>query len=276
MRVIDFHVHLARYDQARPSIEEWTKGFVGEDLEGFARRYSDPQEFLSLMDRSGIDYAVVLAEQSPLCTGFADNDRVAEFCRGQNRLIPFASLNPFLTPSPARELERLVTEQGFCGLKLYPTYQYFYPNDPIMYPVYAQAQSLGIPVMFHTGSSIFRGARLKYGDPLYLDDVAVDFPDLKILAVHGGRGFWYDRAMFLARIHPNLYVEISGLPPRKLLDLFPEMERFAHKFIFGSDWPGMPDLAGNVEAIRRLPVSPEAIEKILWGNAAELLGVENA
>jgi len=78
--------------------------------------------------------------------------------------------------------------------------------------------------MFHPGSSLFRGFRLKYGDPLNLDDVAVEFPDLVIVQAHGARGFWYDRAAFLARIHPNVYMEVAGLPPHRLLDYFPELE----------------------------------------------------
>ncbi|RMG93858.1 MAG: amidohydrolase, partial [Candidatus Dadabacteria bacterium] len=135
-------------------------------------------------------------------------------------------------------------------------------------------QELGWPVMVHTGSSVFRGAKLKYGDPLHLDEVAVDFPELTLLMVHGGRGFWYDRAEFLAGLHPNLYLEISGLPPRKLLSYFPGLERIHRKVVFGSDWPGNPGIRANVEAIRQLPLSEAAKEAILGGNAARILGLE--
>jgi predicted TIM-barrel fold metal-dependent hydrolase len=165
---------------------------------------------------------------------------------------------------------------GFRGVKLYPTYQQFYANDSRLYPLYAKAQEKGIPVMIHTGSSIFRGSRLKYGDPLYMDDVAVDFPELILLMAHSGRGFWYNRAYFLAKLHANVYMEISGLPPQKLLNYFPELERVADKVIFGSDWPGMPHIRRNIEAIRSLPLEEETKEKILGGNAARILGLDSS
>ncbi len=164
-------------------------------------------------------------------------------------LIPFASINPFTTVRMDIELQRLV-EKGYRGIKMYPTYQHFYPNDPSLYPLYARAEELQIPVMFHTGSSVFEGARLKYGDPLYLDDVAVDFPKMKIILVHGGRGFWYDRAFFLAKLHANVYMEIAGLPPKKLTYYFPELEKISHKVLFGSDWPGVKDIKHNINIFK--------------------------
>ena len=162
-------------------------------------------------------------------------------------------------------------ENGFRGKNA--PYQFFYPNEPLLYPLYACAQELQIPVLFHTGSSIFHGTRLKYGDPLYFDDVAIDFPQMNIVLVHGGRGFWYDRALFLARLHPNIYVEIAGLPPQNLMKYFPEIDKITDKVIFGSDWPGVPSIKKNIEAIKQLPLTKEAIDKILGGNAARLLNI---
>jgi len=110
-----------------------------------------------------------------------------------------------------------VCEWGTCGLKLYPTYNCFYPNDNMVYPVYVAAERLQIPVMVDTGSSVFAGSRLKYGDPVYLDDMAVDFLRPSQLITYGGRPFWYDQAMALATLHPNVYVEVgcrlSACPP---------------------------------------------------------------
>jgi hypothetical protein len=108
-----------------------------------------------------------------------------------------------------------------------------------------------------------------------MDDVAVDFPELTLLMVHSGRGFWYERAYFLAKLHTNVYMEISGLPPKRLLDYFPELERVADKVIFGSDWPGMPYVGSNIEAIRELPLSEETKDKILGENAARILKITN-
>jgi uncharacterized protein len=271
---IDFHFHAALYHDVRPWVIEWMKTEIDDPI-AFVSSILTRERVGSYLRENGVDYAVALAEINPITTGLQTNDEVAEFCRGIDCLIPFCNINPFLVGDLARELERCVKELGFRGLKLYPTYQHFYPNDSRIYPLYAKAQELRIPVMLHTGSSIFRGSRLKYGDPLYLDDVAVDFPKLTLLMVHSGRGFWYDRAYTLAKLHRNLYMEISGLPPQKLLEYFPELDRLADKVIFGSDWPGMPHIKRNIELIRALPLSEETKDKILGGNAARILGIEN-
>jgi len=271
--VIDFHFHAGLYHDLHPWVIDWLKETV-PDPAAYVSGILTREGIARFLRENGVDYAVVLAELSPITTGMVSNEQVAEICRGVDCLIPFCNLNPFLVADLAGELERYVTELSFRGMKLYPTYQHFYANDSRLYPLYAKAQELGIPVMVHTGSSIFRGARLKYGDPLYLDDVAVDFPGLTLLIVHGGRGFWYDRAYFLTKLHTNVYLEISGLPPQRLLDYFPELERVADKVIFGSDWPGMPHIGRNIELIRGLPLAEETKAKILGGNAARILGID--
>jgi len=271
--VIDFHFHAGLYHEYHPWVIEWIRTQM-EEPEAFIQEVMTPAGIIRYLDDSGVDYAVALAELSPITTGVLSNEEVAEFCQGNDRMIPFCSINPFLVADLAAELERYVTEMGFRGLKLYPTYHHFYANSNRVYPLYAKAEALGIPVMVHTGSSVFKGARLKYGDPLYMDDVAVDFPGLTLLMVHSGRGFWYDRAYFLAKLHANLYMEIAGLPPQRLLEYFPELERVADKVIFGSDWPGMPYIKRNIEIIRDLPLKEETKEKILGGNAARILGIE--
>lgn len=271
--VVDFHIHPIYYEQYNKSPMNWIKDMhADKNWQEFCDRYCDPQQFVQYMRDNGVDYGVVLAELSPVATGICSNEYVLRFCSEQDRLIPFASINPYMVTSPSQELKQLFDE-GFRGVKLYPTYQLFYPNDRLIYPLYARAEELQIPVMLHTGSSIFKGSRLKYGDPLYLDDVAVDFPNLKIILVHSGRGFWYDRAFFLARLHENVYMEVAGLPPQKLLTYFPELERIADKIIFGSDWPGLTDVRGNIADIRNLPLKEESKEKILGKNAAKLLGL---
>jgi predicted TIM-barrel fold metal-dependent hydrolase len=274
--IIDFHVHTAYYQTTTKAYLGFLRQGWGERLEWMIQTYSSPEAFLGLMDESGIDYAVILAELAPLTTGIADNEYVAEFCSMSPRLIPFASINPYTSTRPTKELEDLVRTQGFRGLKLYPTYQHYYPNDAKIYPLYAKAMELGIPVSLHIGSSVFAGARLKYGDPIYIDDVAVDFPDLTILQCHSGRPFWYEKAFSLARIHENVYMEVSGLPPHRLLNYFPELERIAHKVIYGSDWPGVPTLKENIQALQSLPISDYSKRKILGENGARLLRIEEA
>jgi predicted TIM-barrel fold metal-dependent hydrolase len=191
--LIDFHVHLSTYSEHKPWVTEWIKqSYPGGGYDEYIRRYSDPGAFEELLIAEGVDYACVLAELSPVTTGVCTNEQVREFCKGRWRLLPFCDINPYLHTDLGGELRHKVEKEGFRGLKLYPTYQHYYLNDPRIYPLYQAAQDLGIPVLIHTGSSVFKGARLKYGDPLDLDDVANDFPSLNLVMAHSGRGFWYD------------------------------------------------------------------------------------
>ncbi len=271
--IIDMHIHPAYYEKYNPSTLAWIADQQGVAPEDFIDSNRDPERFVQYLKECGVDYGVVMAELTPITTGICTNEYVAEFCRGREMLIPFASINPYTVTRPEVELEYWVKEHGFRGLKLYPTYQYFYPNDSFLYRLYAKAEELQIPIMFHTGSSIFKGARIKYGDPVYMDDVAVDFPNLNILMVHSGRGLWYEQAFFLSKMHPNLYMEIAGLPPQRLLTYFPEFERNADKIIFGSDWPSIASIKSNIDTIHNLPLKEETKRKILGGNAARILGL---
>ena len=270
--VIDFHVHLAQYENLSTSTFEFGAAAYPSKkaYQAYCRKYSDPDNFLALMDANGVDYTIVVAEYAPLTTGIASNEKVAAFCQGKPRLIPFCSLNPYQHTDMHKRLDDLVVNHGFRGLKLYPTYNYFYPNDNFMYHLYSAAQRLGIPVLFHTGSSVFANSRIKYGNPIFFDDVAVDFPDLKIVMAHGGRGPWYEEAMTMVRLHRNVYIDVTGLPPQKLTEFFPDMRRFADKFVFGTDWPTV-DVKKNIEAICSLDLPADAVAKILGQNAWRLL-----
>ncbi len=147
-------------------------------------------------------------------------------------------------------------------IKIHPPHQLLFPNDYLngvkeLEIIYRAAEANGVPVMFHTGTSIFPGARNKYGDPMYVDDVAIDFPKLKILLAHGGRPLWMQTAFFLIRRHPNVFLDISGIPPKTLLKYFPRLEEIASKTLFGTDWPGpgVPDIKKNLDEFRTLPLS---------------------
>lgn len=271
---IDFHVHLSLYTVHKPWVTEWMLQTHPTGYEEYIKRYGDPGAFEELLTAEGVDYACILAELSHVTTGVCTNEQVRGFCRGRARLIPFCDINPHLHTNLREELHRKVEDEEFRGVKLYPTYQHYYLNDPRIYPLYQAAQELGIPVLIHTGSSVFTGSRIKYGDPLHLDDVATDFPDLKLVMAHSGRGLWYDRAFFLSKLHANLYMELSGLPPAKLMTYFPELARNTDKVIFGSDWPGMPWIRRNMDAISQLPLPADGVEKILGGNAARLLKMD--
>lgn len=271
--IIDFHIHIAPHRQDTPDYEKLLADALGsaEAVREFQRHYADPANMVAKLRDYGVDYGVALAEYSPLVTGYCTNDMVEDYCRGHGELLPFCSFNPFEEPDMPAALRRL-HGRGFRGVKLYPSYNHYHLNDAGMYPLYSVAQELGLPVLVHTGTSIFKNTRLKYANPIDADDVAVDFPDLTILLAHAGRMAWYGEAMTLARLHRNVYIELSGLAVKKLLQLFPDMERFSRKFVFGTDWPQV-DTAKNIAAIRGLGLSEAAQARILGGNAARILGI---
>ncbi len=162
-------------------------------------------------------------------------------------------------------------------IKIHPPHQLLFPNAyqngvKELEIIYRTAEANGIPVMFHTGTSIFAGARNRYGDPIFIDDVAVDFPKMKILLAHGGRPLWMHTAFFLLRRHPNVFLDISGIPPKALLKYFPRLEEIAHKTLFGTDWPGpgVPDIKKNLDDFRALPLKEEIKQQILSKTALSL------
>jgi predicted TIM-barrel fold metal-dependent hydrolase len=192
------------------------------------------------------------------------------------RLIAFGSVHPKYTKDPGGDVGRLV-ESGARAIKVHPPHQEFAANAYVngldgLAKVYLAAEELGIPVTIHTGTSVFPGARSRLGNPMDVDDVAIDFPDLKILLAHGGRPLWMAEAFFVVRRHPNVYLELSGIPPARLLEWFPRLEEIAEKVVWGSDWPspGIASMRGNVEQFLALPIGDEAKRKILYENAARL------
>ena len=157
MPVVDFHIHIGSTASMKPWVvayfQNYGKGSGAEEVINREGK-TDPSALVELLKKNGVDYAVVLAELSPITTGMVSNEEVTEFCKGRRELIPFANLNPYLNARLGDELERCVHELGMRGIKLYPTYQQFYPNDRTLYPLYGKAQELKIPVMVHTGSSL--------------------------------------------------------------------------------------------------------------------------
>src|SRR3989337_465621 len=178
---IDFHAHMGVYTFHNPWVTEWMKETHPEGYEEYIRKYDDPGAFEELLAAEGVDHACVLAELSDSTTGLCTNEQVRDFCRGRRRLFPFCDISPNRFTHLVVELGRRVVDGGFRGVKPHPSYQQYYPTEQRMYPLYQAAQDLGVPVMFHVGSSVFRGTRMKYCDPLHLDDGAGDFPEVTIV-----------------------------------------------------------------------------------------------
>jgi uncharacterized protein len=129
-----------------------------------------------------------------------------------------------------------------------------------------------MPIMIHTGTSIFPGARNRHAQPMLCDDVSIDYPNLVVILAHGGRPLWMNEAFFLIRRHKNMHMDISGIPPQKLMEYFPRIEEVADKVLWGTDWPGpgVPAIKGNIEKFNALPIGAAAKRKILYSNAAQL------
>lgn len=279
MRVFDAHVHIQPWQMLKPDVlEAFKAGHPG--FEGLLELARNPTKFLKLLDEQKIERAALINYVSPDVMGFSDevNEFVAGYCRAApERLIPVGSLHPRYTKNQAEQMEYLVCDLKIQMIKIHPPHQLFYPNDYLnglegLAVIYEKAQEFKIPVMVHTGTSIFPGARVKYGDPLCLDDVALDFPKLQIVVAHGGRPFWSEESFFLLRRHANMYLDISSIPPQNLLKYFPRLEQIADRTLFGSDWPGpgVTSIRANVEKFLELPLSDDAKRKILYNNAMKL------
>jgi predicted TIM-barrel fold metal-dependent hydrolase len=279
--VIDIHIHIQPQHMLRPEalalIRRGRKDYA--EIEKFSQ---DPAAFLKHLDLLGIERAGLINYVSPGIIGFPPevNDWCANYCAANpERLIAFGGVDPATMPAAGAEVDRLA-RIGIRGLKLHPPHQAISPNAyrdgcrPLA-EVYERAQANRLPVMVHTGTSIFPGARNLHAQPLLVDDVSIDYPDLVVILAHGGRPLWMEEAFFLVRRHKNMYMDISGIPPLKLLEYFPRIEEVADKVLWGTDWPGpgVPEIRRNMEQFRSLPISESAKSKILYDNAARLFPV---
>jgi predicted TIM-barrel fold metal-dependent hydrolase len=209
------------------------------------------------------------------------NEEIACFARDNaDIMIPFASIDPHKGKYGALEARRLVEEFGVKGFKFHPPLQNFTPNDRMAYPLYEVIAHYKLPAIFHTGHSGMGtgmrgggGVRLKYGQPILVDDVAVDFPDMKIILAHPSWP-WTDESLSMALHKENVFIDLSGWSPK----YFPPQvityanSQLRHKMLFGSDFPLIkPEkwLAAATAAGFREEVMPG----ILKGNAARVLGL---
>ncbi|UUP16685.1 amidohydrolase family protein [Nitratireductor thuwali] len=227
--------------------------------------------------------AVIFPVDSERETGFRryDNFEVADLAaKHSDILIPFASIDPAKGKAGAREARRLIEDHGIKGFKFHPTFQGFYPNDRSAYVLYEAIAEAGLPALFHTGQTGVgagmhggMGMKLKYSNPLYLDDVAVDFPDMQIILAHPSFP-WQEEALAVATHKPNIWIDLSGWSPKYFP---PILVRYANtllkdRVLFGSDWPAiMPDRW--LSDFEKLPIKDEVRPKILKENARRLLNI---
>lgn len=231
-------------------------------------------EFLESMRRGRVDKVVVFLRDDETSSGIKPaNEWVAELAEEYSRhFIPFYALDPNKGAMGASSLREACENLGFKGVKIHPYAARIYPNDPRVYPIYRAAEDLGIPVLFHSGPGPV-GTKIDYCRPIFIDDVALNFPNLKIIIAHFS-GPWYMEAHALAWRHENVYVDISFYPEAFIRSLPWQLfeETIPDKILFGTDYPfNRPD--ERVEMVDRLPVSGKTKKMILGENARRVLGL---
>jgi predicted TIM-barrel fold metal-dependent hydrolase len=282
MGVTDCHVHINPLWEMRPD----AAGLLGHADAAGGRYLKDPGAFLEYLDTCGVERAVLVNYVAPEVIGYTEktNEFVSDYVKANpERLIAVGGIRPD-HPDPEREIGRLATSLGIRGIKLHPAHQLFRPNAyvdgeiPGLRALYAACEKHHLPVIFHTGTSVFPRARNKFSDPLFLEDIALDFPDLTIVLAHGGRPIWMETATFLARRFPNVWLEVSGIPPTRLLDYFPRLGMLADKVLFGTDWPGpgVKDIGANLTGFRALSLPTDIQRRILEENPLRVFPRGNA
>lgn len=209
------------------------------------------------------------------------NEEIARLAaENSDVLIPFASIDPTRGKAGVEQAERLINEFGVRGFKFHPSAQGFYPNDRSAYPLYEVIAAHGLAALFHTGQTGVGagqpgggGVRLKYANPMLIDDVAADFPNMDIILAHPSFP-WQDEALAVATHKPRVYIDLSGWSPKYFP---PQLVQYAntllrHKMLFGSDFPVItPDRW--LSDFNKLPIKPEVVPLILKDNAARLFGL---
>lgn len=282
---IDFHTHAEE-----PCSHDRDDGYY-EFQENFAKYFKNPagHNMMPTPQETAAYYrdkkmaCVIFPVDAERNTGFKryENEEVARIC-GENSdvLIPFASIDPAKGKMGAREARRLVREFGVKGFKFHPTMQGFYPNDRSAYVLYEVIQEEGCVALFHTGQTgVGAGAhggmnmRLKYSNPIYLDDVAADFPDMSIVAAHPAFP-WVEEQLSVLTHKPNVYMDLSGWSPKYFPPILIQYMNslLKKKMLFGSDWPVItPDRW--ISDFEKLDIKEEVKPLVMKENAIRLLGL---
>ena len=276
--LVDVHLHAARLPTLKPAWRTWAQDFGDTGLIDAvydADGTVDPARFDAYLAAEGVDVALLFAEYSPKVTGIQAVEDLLPLTAHSDRMRLVANVNPHLHYPVEEELARQL-ELGAVACKVHPVHGGFPANDRAMYPAYALCQDAGIPLVVHCGTSTFPGSMNAYADPVLLDDVLRDFRSLDVVLAHGGRGWWYDAAAFLALSHERVWIELSGLPPSRLRDYYARQSwsRLTRKMIFGTDWPGVPGIARNARAVAELCPSDEVAKLVLAGNAARVYNLK--
>ncbi|MCX5203579.1 amidohydrolase family protein [Streptomyces sp. NBC_00237] len=280
---VDVHTHAEVSAQGNASLGDDLADASSAyfKLEGRNRKPTLPE--IAAYYRERRMAAVVFTVDAEHATGTAPvpNDEVAEAAAANaDVLIPFASIDPFRGRAGVRQARRLVEEYGVRGFKFHPNIQGFFPDDRLAYGLYEVIEEAGAVALFHTGQTGIGagvpgggGIRLKYSNPMHVDDVAADFPHLKIILAHPSFP-WQDEALAVATHKPGVHIDLSGWSPKYFP---PQLVQYANtllqdKVLFGSDYPVLtPDRW--LADFDKLGIKDEVRPKILKENAVRLLGL---
>lgn len=278
--MVDCHTHI------------WLPEHLTEEFCAEAQRMrSEPIDMTCTPDMhqaamQGVERAIVLAFESRHLGLNVPNEWVAEYvAQHPDKLLGFASIDP-TGPEPVRRLEAARHDLGLVGLKAMPIYQGYAATDPRAMELWAAAERLGLPVLFHQGTTFPRRAPLKHAHPEQLEEVALAFPRLKFWIAHFGHP-WHEETIALLRKHPRVYCDLSGLfyRPWQYYNILRLAQEYGvlHKVFFGSDYPvatpeetaaGTRSVNDMLEGTRLPRVDPEQIEAILARDAIEILEIE--
>jgi predicted TIM-barrel fold metal-dependent hydrolase len=222
---------------------------------------------------------VVVTVDSKLMPRKITNEEIAELAhKHADVAIPFASIDPNRGAEGVQAARRLIAEYKVKGFKFHPSTQAFFPNDRLAYPLYEAIAEAKLPALFHTGQTGAgagmrggAGIRLKYSNPLYLDDVAADFPDMPIILAHPSFP-WQEEALSVATHKPQVYIDLSGWSPKYFPPILVQYANtlLKDKILFGSDYPVMTPERWMAD-FEKLSIKPEVRPLILKENAARLL-----
>jgi uncharacterized protein len=275
MAVTDAHMHVPRLSTVSPAWMKWAEDY-GRDSPWRTVFGPDgdpvPARLDALLQAEGVDTALLFAEYSPRTTGIQPAEDLLPLIAynpGRFRLV--ANVNPAVHEDPAAEAARQLG-LGAVAVKLHPVHGAFRPDATALHPVYALCAERGVPVIVHTGGSIFPGSEPEAGDPALMRQVVADFPGVTFVLAHGGRGRWYTDAAEMALACDNVWLDLAGLPPKRLPDYYAgfDLPGLARKWIFGTDWPGVPGVARNARAVAALGLPADVLAGVLSGHAARV------
>ncbi len=279
MKVIDFRF--------RPNTAEVLTGiqnskmFKGlcETIDFSKMKPQTVPEVVADLDRYNVEWAVITGRDCETTYGArSNNDSVIEFVRQfPNKFIGFIGLDPHKGMRAIHELKASVTELGMRGAAVDPYLAQIYANDAKYYPIYAKCCELDVPIIFTTGpATLVPNAIIDHVAPRYIDFVARDFPELKIVISHGGYP-WVNEAITVAQRNRNVFIDLSEYEFSPMAEAYVEAANtmIGDKILFASAHPFV-DFREALQKYEKLPFKPEVKQKIMYDNAAKLLGLKPA